>query len=117
MDVMKKATGAFFLIAISFILSFLIFSQLIPRDVYPAISSAIFGEESFQLGEELGGERLVVGENERGAVPARDEVGHRERLAAAGDALEDEPVLAGLQALDECVDGLRLVAGGLEVRN
>ena len=49
MDVMKKATGAFFLIAISFILSFLIFSQLIPRDVYPAVSSVIFGDESFQI--------------------------------------------------------------------
>ena len=31
--------------------------------------------------------------------------------------MKDEALLAGLKALDECVDRLRLVAGRLEVRN
>ncbi len=49
MDVMKKVTGVFSLTVFSFILSFLIFFQLIPGNVYPAVSSAIFGGESFQI--------------------------------------------------------------------
>ena len=79
------------------------------------VLNGVFGEELAQLGEQLGGERLVVREDERGTVPARNDVRHRERLAAAGHALEHEPVLALFKPLHDCIDRLRLVAGGLEV--
>ena len=49
MNVMKKVTGVFSLTVISFILSFLLFFQVIPGNVYPAVSGAIFGGESFQI--------------------------------------------------------------------
>jgi hypothetical protein len=38
---------------------------------------------------ELGGEGLVVREDERGPVAALDDLGHGEGLAGAGDAEED----------------------------
>ena len=81
------------------------------------VLDGVLGEEALQFGEELRGERLVVGEDERGAVPALDEVRHRERLAAAGDALEDEAVLAAREPAHERVDGLGLVARRPEVRD
>lgn len=46
---MKKVTGVFSLTAVCFILSFLIFFQVVPAGVYPAVSGAIFGGESFQI--------------------------------------------------------------------
>ncbi len=47
---MKKLIGAFFLNAFSFILSWLIFFQLVPEDIYPAVSSSLIGgKESFRM--------------------------------------------------------------------
>ena len=71
-------------------------------------------EELAELGVELRGERLVRREHQRRPAGARDDVGHRERLARAGDAeqrLEREPVG---EPFDQLRDRLGLVAGGLE---
>ena len=64
---------------------------------------------------ELGGQRPVGREHERRALDACDDVGHGEGLAGAGDAEERLVLVAAAQAVDELVDGLGLVAGGLEV--
>jgi hypothetical protein len=47
------------------------------------------------LGIVLGGEGLVVGEDERGAVGLLDDLGHGEGLAGADDAEQDLVLVAG----------------------
>ncbi len=74
----------------------------------------VLGEKLLQFREELGGERLVVGQDERGTVPPGDEVRERERLAAPRHALEDEAVVAARETVEQFVDGLRLVPRRLE---
>ena len=70
---------------------------------------------------ELGGEGLVVREDEGGALQLFDDFGHGEGLAGAGDAEEDLVFFSGVDAGDELGDrsglvALRLVGGGeLEV--
>ena len=76
----------------------------------------VLGEELLQFREELRGERLVVRQDERGAVPLRDEVRHREGLAGARHALQDKAPFAGLQPLQQLRHRLRLVARRLERR-
>ena len=49
----------------------------------------VLREEPLELLVELRGERLVVREDERGAVERLDDLRHRERLPRAGDAEED----------------------------
>ena len=73
------------------------------------------GEELLELVEERGGEGLVVGENERGAVELGDDLGHGEGLAGAGDAEQHLILFAGFGALDQFADGGGLVALGLVV--
>ena len=52
-------------------------------------------EELPELVAQLGGQRLVVGDHQRGALGLLDREGHRGRLAGAGDAQERlEPVAA-----------------------
>ena len=62
---------------------------------------------------ELGGEGLVVREDEGGALGLLDDLGHGEGLAGAGDAEEDLVLFAGVEAGDELGDGAGLVALGL----
>ena len=54
-----------------------------------------------------------MGQHQRGAVAPRDDVGHGEGFAGAGDAQQRLAALAGLHAGGQQVDGLRLIAGGL----
>ena len=56
------------------------------------------GEEVFELVIELGGEGLVVREDEGGALDLLDDLGHGEGLAGAGDAEEDLVFFAGGEA-------------------
>ena len=77
------------------------------------VFDGVAGEELFELVVELGGEGLVVGEDEGGAVGLLDDLGHGEGLAGAGDAEEDLVLFAGGEAVDELVDGAGLVALGL----
>jgi hypothetical protein len=66
---------------------------------------------------ELGGEGLVVSEDEGGAVELGDDLCHGEGLAGAGDAEEDLILFACVEPGDQLGDGsgliaLRLVGGG-----
>ena len=72
----------------------------------------VLREQGAELAVELGGQRLVVGEDERGAVGAGDDVGHGERLARTRDAEQDLVAYAGIEIRDQLVDGGRLVAHG-----
>ena len=63
-----------------------------------------------ELAVELRGERLVVRKDERGPVERRDDVGHGERLARAGDAEQRGMLLPGAQPLQQLLDRLRLIA-------
>ncbi len=77
------------------------------------VFDGVAGEELLELVIELGGEGLVVGEDEGGAVGLLDDLGHGEGLAGAGDAEEDLVLFAGAEALHQLVDGAGLVAAGL----
>ena len=69
-----------------------------------------------EFGAELGRQGLVVRQHERGAIGLRDDVGHGEGLAGAGDAFQRLLLVALLQPLHQSGNGFRLVAGGLEFR-
>ena len=77
----------------------------------------IVGEEGLELGVELGGERLVVREHEGGAAMPGNHVGDREGLARTGHPFQSLELPALGKPGAERLDGLGLVAGGLEVRN
>ena len=77
----------------------------------------VVGEELLELGAQLGGQGLVVGQHQGGPLDLFDDLGHGEGLAGPGDAQQDlllEPVL---DALRQSGDGLRLVPGGLIFRD
>ena len=74
-------------------------------------------EKRPELRTELRGQRLVVRQHEGRTVAVRDDVRHRERLARAGHTeqhLLRQPVF---HAPRQFFNGLRLVAGGLIIRN
>ncbi len=83
---------------------------LVVIEVGDEILDGVFGKELLELAVELRGESLVVREDERGPVERRDDVGHGERLARAGDAEQRGMLFAGAQPLQQLVDGLRLIA-------
>ena len=66
-----------------------------------------------ELGVELGGEGLVVGQDQRRPLEAGDDVGHREGLAGAGDAEKGLMAVPDADRIDQSLDGLGLVAPGL----
>src|SRR5205807_8473459 len=74
----------------------------------------VLGEEAAELGPELGGQRLVRAQHQDGPLNLLDDPAHDVGLAAAGDAHQDLLVQARAEAVDELLDGLRLVAGRLE---
>src|SRR5438094_1342558 len=71
----------------------------------------VLREERAELVAQLGGQRLVVREDERGLLDGLDRPGHRHRLAGARGAEQRQGALAGLEALGERDDGVRLVGG------
>ena len=79
------------------------------------VLDGVVGQEVLELGGELGCEGLVVGNDQRGALYLLDCAGHREGLAAAGDAHEGLVPHAALDSFDDHVDCLGLVAGRPEV--
>ena len=64
---------------------------------------------------ELRGEGLVVRQHQRRAADALDHLGHRERLAGAGDAQQNLMLLAVAQAARQFRDGGLLIAARLVV--
>ena len=91
--------------------------RLVVIVVADEVLDGILGEEAAELLIELGGERLVVGHHQRGAVHPGDALRHGERLPGAGDAEQDLGRVAPLQALDELIDRAALIAAKLEVRD
>ena len=79
------------------------------------VAHRILGEESLHLLVELGRERLVVADEQGGAAGPSDDVGHGEGLAGAGGAQKHLMPVARLDGTSECLDSLRLIAGGREV--
>jgi hypothetical protein len=77
------------------------------------VLDGVVGEEGLELVVELGGQGLVVCEDEGRTVELLDDLGHREGLAGAGDAEEDLVFFAGVEAGDKLADGSGLVALGL----
>jgi hypothetical protein len=93
------------------------------RDVRLGLVVVVVGDEVLdrvlrevgaELVAQLGGERLVVGHDQRGLLDPLDRGGHRHRLARARGAEQGEEALAGEDALRQAVDGLRLVRRGGE---
>ena len=73
-------------------------------------------KELAKLGAELRGQRLVVRDDQRWALHALDDGGHRIGFARTGDAQQYLTGHAALNALRQRLDGLRLVALRLERR-
>src|SRR5204863_2138675 len=71
-------------------------------------------EELAELGVELGGERLVVSEDERWLLVGLDRPGNREGFPRAGRTQQRLVLQSLLEAIHEAIDGRGLVARGLE---
>ena len=79
------------------------------------ILDRVVREEALELAVELGGQGLVVGEDQGRALGRLDDLGHGEGLAGAGDAEQHLGAVVALDALDQLGDRLGLVALGGEV--
>ena len=62
------------------------------------IADRVVGKEFLEFLVKLGGQRLVVADDQRRAIDSGDGVGHRERFARAGDAHERLKFAASLDA-------------------
>ena len=78
------------------------------------VVDGVVREELLELGVELGGQRLVVRHDQRGPLHVLDDVGHGEGFARAGHAHQHLMLFAAAQPFGQRLDGLRLIAGGLE---
>ena len=76
----------------------------------------ILREELLELAAELRGQRFVVGEHQRRAVEGGNDVGHRERLARAGDTSQHLFVQAVFKPGDKRPDRLGLISHRLIIR-
>ncbi len=76
------------------------------------VLDGVVWEELAELVAELGGQRLVVRDDQRGLLNLLDDPGHRGRLAGAGRAEERLVALAREEPCGELLDRTRLVAGG-----
>ena len=74
----------------------------------------VMGEECLELAVELGCQRLVVAEYQSGAAYVLYYVGYGECLARSGHAQQRLCMGSVKQPFGELLNGLRLVAGGLE---
>ena len=90
---------------------------LVVVEVADEVLDSVVRKERPELRVQLGGERLVVGQDERGLAVAGDDIGHRPGLAAAGHAHQCLMAHAAAKTLGQAVDRLGLVSGWLEVGN
>ena len=88
--------------------------RLVIVEIGNVVIHRVIREKAFQLRVKLRGERLVVGNHQRGPVHPGDQIRHRERLAAPGHPQQALVLVARLQRLEQLADGLLLVPGGLE---
>ena len=87
--------------------------RLVVVVVADKILHRIVGEKRAELGAQLGCQRFVVGQHQRGPVAPGDDVGHGKSLAAAGNAQQGLAAVTPLHPLHQRFNGLGLVAGGL----
>ncbi len=90
--------------------------RLIVVVIADKVLHGVVREELPELLAELGRQRLVVGQHQRGALDLLDDLGHGVGLAGAGDAQQDLLPQAVFDALCQGLDGLGLIAGGLILR-
>ena len=79
------------------------------------VFDGVVGEKFLELGGQLGGQGLVVGDDQGGPLHFLDDVGHGEGLAAAGNAQQGLVDQAVVDPIHQPLHGLGLVAGHLEV--
>ena len=70
----------------------------------------VVGEEALELVVKLGGQSLVVGQDQRRAIEPLDDLGHGEGLARAGHPQQHLVLFTVRQAAAERLDGRALVA-------
>ena len=75
----------------------------------------VFRKKLAELRAQLRSQRLVVRQDQRRPIHVGDDIRHGERLAGTGHAEQDLIAQAHVEALRQLLDGLRLVAGGLEL--
>ena len=73
------------------------------------VLDGVLREEHLELPIELGGEGLVVGDDQGGPVHGGDDIRHREGLSGTGHPKKDLVLASPLQTRDELFDGLRLI--------
>ena len=78
------------------------------------VVDGVVRKELLELGEQLGGQGLVVRHDQHRPLHLLDHVGHREGLARAGHAHQHLVLFAAAQARGEGLDGLGLIAGRLK---
>ena len=88
--------------------------RLVIVEVADEVLDRVLGEELAELGVELGGQRLVVGEDEGRLVVVRYDVAQRVRLSATCDAEQDLVLETLGEALGQRFDRLGLVARRFE---
>ena len=74
----------------------------------------VFGEEIPELLVELGGQRLVVAQDQGGPIDPLDDLGHGEGLAGPGDSQQHLAAPAFPNAPDQLLDGPTLIPAGRE---
>ena len=87
---------------------------LVVVEVADEVLDRVLGEELAELGVELGGQRLVVGQHQRRLVVPGDGPGDAGGLAGAGRSEQGLVSRALGEALAQALDGGGLVAGRLE---
>ncbi len=88
--------------------------RLVVVEVADEVLDRVVREEVAELAVELRRERLVVGQHQGGPVDLLDDPRDGGRLARACGAQQDLVLGPLADPLDQPLDGLRLVAGGLE---
>ena len=79
------------------------------------VFDGVVGEELLEFGGKLGGQGLVVGDDQGWPLHFLDDVGHGERLAAAGNAQQRLVDQALIHPVNQALHGPGLVAGHFEV--
>jgi len=87
---------------------------LVVVEVADEVLDGVVGEELAELGVELGGEGLVVGEDEGRPAMAGDDLGDRVRLPRPGRPEEGLEAHSPGETVGEALDRLGLVAGRFE---
>ena len=124
---LQKGTGGLEAEAVNFLVDHRFFFDERVRDrqvrlgliivvVADEVFHRIFREEAHKFTIELGGQRFVVGDDERGFLDIGDDVRHRQRLSGAGHAEQGLEPISPQNALGQFPDRLGLVALGRIVR-